>query len=317
MLRNAPKFEQVAQTIFDLLDGQIWCGYNIISFDNEKLRKEFEKIGGAPPKPSSIVDVYPLLSKTFGKRAGDMKLASLGRYFSLGEEKHRSIDDCRMTLEVFKNCCLQLFLEEHCGLDLAPTTVRPEWSGKSASSSAAVKRQQPQRAKRASSVPLTNADANEQPTPQTTPKSTPQSTPSKVNSAHALSASVVDALHDALSSSKQIWIAYDGGSNAGVPRQIQPTKWINEPVLIAAVCSVSQSEKYFATRKIVEVRETYWRREMKPLTPLVYSCFEILFDCIFLKNNCLACFFSRNLQCHQKTIMSTITIITTMMIQSN
>ncbi|KAK6791944.1 hypothetical protein RDI58_011025 [Solanum bulbocastanum] len=40
-----------------------------------------------------------------------MKMASLAAYFDLGEQKHRSLDDVRMNLEVLKHCGAVLFLE--------------------------------------------------------------------------------------------------------------------------------------------------------------------------------------------------------------
>jgi len=63
-----------------------------------------------------------LLRKCFGKRAGYLKLATLGRYFGLGEEKHRALDDIRMNIEVFKKCTLTLFLESK-QIDMTPPTV--------------------------------------------------------------------------------------------------------------------------------------------------------------------------------------------------
>lgn len=40
-----------------------------------------------------------------------MKMASLANYFGLGRQKHRSLDDVRMNLEVLKYCATVLFLE--------------------------------------------------------------------------------------------------------------------------------------------------------------------------------------------------------------
>merc|ERR1719197_1462120 len=75
MVANAPTFEQVADVIFDMFDGKVWCGYNIIAFDIPKLENAFNVIGRTPPKATRVIDVFPLLRATFGKRAGDMKLA--------------------------------------------------------------------------------------------------------------------------------------------------------------------------------------------------------------------------------------------------
>jgi hypothetical protein len=35
-----------------------------------------------------------------------MKLASLAHYLNLGDEQHRSIDDCLLTIEVLKMCSI-------------------------------------------------------------------------------------------------------------------------------------------------------------------------------------------------------------------
>jgi len=115
MVKDAPDFADVADQIFSVLDGRIWAGHNIKSFDNVHIRKAFAKIDRKPPEPLLNIDTLPLLRKTFGKRAGDMKLASLGNFFGLGQEHHRAIEDCRMTLEVLKNCSTIMFLEEHAG----------------------------------------------------------------------------------------------------------------------------------------------------------------------------------------------------------
>ncbi len=39
-------------------------------------------------------------------------MASLGHYFGLGKEKHRALEDSKMTIDVLKGCCTLLFLEE-------------------------------------------------------------------------------------------------------------------------------------------------------------------------------------------------------------
>mmetsp|Transcript_9712 Transcript_9712/g.39502 ORF Transcript_9712/g.39502 Transcript_9712/m.39502 type:complete len:331 (-) Transcript_9712:73-1065(-) len=111
MAESAPKFEAVAQRIFDMLDGRIWAGHNLKAFDCKVIDSQFTKAGLAPPKPLAVVDTLPLLKKKFGQRAGNLKLARLGEYFGLGEEQHRSIDDVLMNIEVLKCCSMNLLLE--------------------------------------------------------------------------------------------------------------------------------------------------------------------------------------------------------------
>jgi hypothetical protein len=54
--------------------GHIWAGHNILKFDNLRIQEAFSEIGHPSPQPSGIVDTYPLLKKTFGKRAGNYKV---------------------------------------------------------------------------------------------------------------------------------------------------------------------------------------------------------------------------------------------------
>lgn len=117
ILCDAPSFEMVADEIYSILDNRIWVGHNIIQFDIPIIIRHFNEIGKPLPCNIGIVDTLPLLRNTFGKRAGDLKMASLGKYFRLGQERHRAIEDCRMTIDVLKNCSMTMFLEEHTGHD--------------------------------------------------------------------------------------------------------------------------------------------------------------------------------------------------------
>nr|XP_043630885.1 protein NEN4 [Erigeron canadensis] len=108
---EAPSFEEVADKIFEILNGRIWAGHNIRRFDCVRIKEAFKEIGKPSPEPVALIDSLGVLSEKFGRRAGDMKMASLATYFGLGEQKHRSLDDVRMNLEVLKNCATVLFLE--------------------------------------------------------------------------------------------------------------------------------------------------------------------------------------------------------------
>ncbi len=111
-LSDAPSFGRVAKQIFDIMDDKIWVGHNIKTFDIPRLRDEFEKIYQAMPEPSGIVDTLPLLRKKFKGRTDNFKMATLGNYFELGEEQHRAVEDCEMTIEVFKNVATTLMFDE-------------------------------------------------------------------------------------------------------------------------------------------------------------------------------------------------------------
>ncbi|KAL0909155.1 hypothetical protein M5K25_019998 [Dendrobium thyrsiflorum] len=91
--------------------GRVWAGHNILKFDCPRIREAFAEIGRPPPEPIGTIDTLPLLTQRFGRRAGDMKMATLANYFCLGPQKHRSLDDVRLNLEVLKYCSAVLFLE--------------------------------------------------------------------------------------------------------------------------------------------------------------------------------------------------------------
>ncbi|CAL4902506.1 unnamed protein product [Urochloa decumbens] len=108
---SAPTFQDVADKIFDILDGRVWAGHNIQRFDCPRIREAFADIGRAAPEPAGVIDSLNVLAAEFGRRAGDLKMATLASYFGIGKQKHRSLDDARMNLEVLKHCATVLLLE--------------------------------------------------------------------------------------------------------------------------------------------------------------------------------------------------------------
>ncbi|KAK1280718.1 hypothetical protein QJS04_geneDACA015173 [Acorus gramineus] len=58
-----------------------------------------------------MIDSLAVLMQGFGRRAGNLKMATLASYFGLGQQKHRSLDDVRMNLEVLKHSATVLLLE--------------------------------------------------------------------------------------------------------------------------------------------------------------------------------------------------------------
>ncbi|VVA95254.1 unnamed protein product [Arabis nemorensis] len=108
---SASTFSEISGDVYDILHGRIWAGHNIKRFDCVRIREAFVAIGQSPPEPKAIIDTLSLLTQKFGKRAGDMKMASLATYFGLGDQAHRSLDDARLNLEVLKYCATVLFLE--------------------------------------------------------------------------------------------------------------------------------------------------------------------------------------------------------------
>ncbi|XP_010258428.1 PREDICTED: protein NEN1-like [Nelumbo nucifera] len=110
-IASAPTFREIADRVYDILHGRIWAGHNIVKFDYARIREAFAEIGRPAPEPKGSIDSLTLLTQKFGRRAGDMKMATLATYFGLGQQKHRSLDDVRMNLEVLKYCATVLFLE--------------------------------------------------------------------------------------------------------------------------------------------------------------------------------------------------------------
>ncbi|XP_051115207.1 protein NEN4 [Andrographis paniculata] len=120
---KAPSFDEVADDIFTVLNGRIWAGHNIQRFDCIRIKEAFARIGCSAPTPVGIIDSLGVLTEKFGRRAGNMKMATLADYFGLGQQKHRSLDDVRMNLEVLKHCATVLFLES----SLPPSLYDTRW----------------------------------------------------------------------------------------------------------------------------------------------------------------------------------------------
>ncbi|EEF47832.1 exonuclease, putative [Ricinus communis] len=107
---SAPTFSDIADTVYEILNGRLWAGHNVQKFDSVKIREAFAEIGRQPPVPKGVIDTWELLTHKFGRRAGDMKMASLATYFGLGKQTHRSLDDVRMNVDVLKCCATVLLL---------------------------------------------------------------------------------------------------------------------------------------------------------------------------------------------------------------
>ncbi|XP_059642157.1 protein NEN4 [Cornus florida] len=121
-VRNAPSFEAVADKIFSMLNGRVWAGHNIQRFDCVRIKEAFADLGRPAPVPVGMIDSLGVLTDKFGRRAGNMKMATLAAYFGLGQQKHRSLDDVRMNLEVVKHCATVLFLESS-----LPSVLNGKW----------------------------------------------------------------------------------------------------------------------------------------------------------------------------------------------
>ncbi|CAA0823584.1 Bifunctional aspartate aminotransferase and glutamate/aspartate-prephenate aminotransferase [Striga hermonthica] len=126
-IARSPSFDEVADKIFDMLDGRIWAGHNIQRFDCVRIKEAFDQANRPSPRPAGIIDSLRVLTQKFGRRAGNMKMATLADYFGLGQQKHRSLEDVRMNLEVLKHCATVLLLES----SLPANVVNEQWHNNS------------------------------------------------------------------------------------------------------------------------------------------------------------------------------------------
>ncbi|KAG8379218.1 hypothetical protein BUALT_Bualt07G0065700 [Buddleja alternifolia] len=121
---TAPTFADIADIVYGLLHGRIWAGHNILRFDCARIREAFAEINRPVPEPRGTIDSLALLRQKFGRRAGDMKMATLATYFGLGPQTHRSLADVRMNIEVLKNPAFQTYLQRTVGsLQMPPQEV--------------------------------------------------------------------------------------------------------------------------------------------------------------------------------------------------
>ncbi|KAL6523712.1 hypothetical protein OROGR_017315 [Orobanche gracilis] len=104
-IANAPLFDEVADKIFDVLDGRIWAGHNIRRFDCVRIKEAFARINRPAPTPAGIIDSLGVLTEKFGRRAGNMKMATLADYFGLGQQKHRELGGCKNEFGSVKALC--------------------------------------------------------------------------------------------------------------------------------------------------------------------------------------------------------------------
>ncbi|KAL6536672.1 Protein nen1 [Orobanche minor] len=51
---TAPTFADIADDVYNLLDGRIWAGHNILRFDCHRIKETFDEINKPAPKPKGI-----------------------------------------------------------------------------------------------------------------------------------------------------------------------------------------------------------------------------------------------------------------------
>jgi DNA polymerase III epsilon subunit-like protein len=100
MLKGKPSFDAVYEDISEILRGRTVLGWNV-AFDIQMLQIECDRLGYRTPI-EGCTDVMALYGiATAGKKW--CKLAKAAEELSIeGEQEHRSLGDCLMTLEVMK-----------------------------------------------------------------------------------------------------------------------------------------------------------------------------------------------------------------------
>lgn len=111
MVKDQPKFKDVADRIFQMLDNRIWAGQNIKSFDIHKLENSFEEVKKNMPKSAGVLDLLPLMKKHLKGKIPNFQIATAAEFFNLGKERHRALEDAKMELEIFKNLSMYQLLK--------------------------------------------------------------------------------------------------------------------------------------------------------------------------------------------------------------
>ena len=221
-----------------------------------------QAIGKDPPKPSGMIDTLPLLKRTFGKgRAGNLKMATLGHFFGLGAERHRALEDCRMTIEVLKNCALVIYLEEHFdfmnfGMPIiAAGDAKAAGAGEAKADAAAAESKAPTEASSQKSPGPTGSDASKPKRGRPRKSSGDKLSPEY----QAMATRVQDLktrLNDAMKNKDKVWIKYNRGSNPGLQRPIAPIGWSG--YLLKALCLQTGIEKKWRVDRIMDLTTAEW-----------------------------------------------------------
>eukprot|EP01114_Cavostelium_apophysatum_P016472 TRINITY_DN4694_c0_g1_i1.p1 TRINITY_DN4694_c0_g1~~TRINITY_DN4694_c0_g1_i1.p1 ORF type:complete len:439 (-),score=101.56 TRINITY_DN4694_c0_g1_i1:12-1298(-) len=246
MVQNAPTFSEVADRIFEMMDGKIWAGHNIITFDNKHLVNEFKRLNKKPPTPTGLIDTLVLLRTHFGARAGSLKMEALGHYFGLGTEKHRALSDCEMTIEVFKNACMTLFLEQH----ILSTQGDKDGANKKKTENKTPKKRTPKKNTAGNSSP-NKKDTTPSPAKAVSENGEQSTTPMK--SKNAFREELVQKINSAISQKTPIWISYNGGTTPLIARSVSPTSWMHQNNSFSATCGSGKDVRQFTVSKIVDI----------------------------------------------------------------
>ena len=264
-VRDAPPFAEVADRVRELLDGRVWAGHNIVSFDDPVLAEHFLAAGVAPPRAAGFLDTLQLCERRFGRRrTADLKLATLGAFFGHGDEKHRALADVRMNIAVFRDVAAAVELDQWLdGADASRPAPAARASGRRRMSEPTVllrRAPTPRRRAfgasgaqgyaRASSYSVAGAVRDGSGAARL---ASPPSTPESVRQ----TAGFVALLDAAIKGKSSVFVAYRGGrSPSAQKRELRPLRWKTEDKEQLEVHLVSKSGQ------LSDKRYTYIVRRM-------------------------------------------------------
>jgi DNA polymerase III epsilon subunit-like protein len=109
-VRRAPIFATVAREIFDVMNGLVWAGHNIVNFDIPTLRYEYELLHMIPPVPTGILDTLITIrswrkEETHVPFPTRLALASIAEFLGMSDETHTALDDAILSFEAIERMC--------------------------------------------------------------------------------------------------------------------------------------------------------------------------------------------------------------------
>lgn len=112
MLADAPTFEEIAESAWNFLKGEIIVGHNVKNFDMNFLYENFKRCLKLDFE-NDFVDTLILARKVLPNLSGGYNLDNLIKYFKISPafSRHRAIGDCQFTNLLLG--CLRNFIEEN------------------------------------------------------------------------------------------------------------------------------------------------------------------------------------------------------------
>jgi len=109
-IRRAPIFAAVAKEIYDIMNGLVWAGHNIVNFDIPTLRYEYELLHMVPPVPVGILDTLVTIrswrkEETHVPFPTRLALASIAEFLGMRDETHTALDDAILSFEAIERMC--------------------------------------------------------------------------------------------------------------------------------------------------------------------------------------------------------------------